>query len=309
MTTTTTPATANAGAEKTPRRPHWLRTPRSRLARRNPSLVLGIGIAMLGTIVLMTVFVPILSPYGISEVVGSPLASPSWAHPFGTDSIGRDVFVRTWAGGRNDLLMVVLIVGFSAGIGSTVGVLAATGSRVLDTILMRTTDAIISFPGMILVLGIAMFFQDMGPVGPLPRGAMPAVIAVIIINWASYTRLVRGEALSLRSRDFIKAAGFLGYSRWRIVLRHMFPNLATTIGTYMVVDAIVAVITIAGLPFIGAGIQPPEPEWGSLMLSGASVLATAWWVTILPGVVVVLYGVSLSLIADALLARVERGAR
>lgn len=304
MTSTLTAPTAAP-----PPRRHWLKLPRIALVRRRPSLAMGTGVGLLGLIVLLTIFVPVFSPYDVSAVVGPPLAPPSWEHLFGTDTIGRDVFVRTWYGGRNDLMMVVLIVALSAGIGSLVGVLAATGPRWLDTILMRTTDAIISFPGMILVLGVAMFFQEMGPVGPLPRGAMPAVIAVVTINWASYTRLVRGEALSLRSRDFIQAAEFLGFSRWRIVVRHMFPNLVTTVGTYMVVDAIVAVITIAGLPFIGAGIQPPEPEWGSLMLSGATVLATAWWVTILPGVVVVAYGIALSLIADALLVRMERGAR
>lgn len=291
-----------------PRR-HWLPTPRIGAVRRRPSAAMSIGVGLLAAIVLLTIVVPILSPYGTSDVVGPPLAPPSWEFLFGTDTIGRDVFVRTWAGGRNDLMMVILIVSLSAVIGTAVGVLAATGSRWLDTLLMRTTDAIISFPGIILVLGIAMFFSDMGAVGPLPRGAMPAVIAVVVINWASYTRLVRGEALSLRSRDFIQAATFLGYSRWRIILRHMFPNLATTVGTYMVVDAIVAVITVAGLPFIGAGIQPPEPEWGSLMLSGATVLATAWWVTIMPGIVVVTYGIALSLIADAVLVRMERGTR
>ncbi|HEY3409931.1 MAG TPA: ABC transporter permease subunit, partial [Propionicimonas sp.] len=142
-----------------------------------------------------------------------------------------------------------------------------------------------------------------------PRGALPAVIAIVVINWASYTRLVRGEALSLRSRDFITAATLLGYSKSRIVVRHLLPNLATTVVAYMVVDAIVAVVTIAGMPFIGAGIQPPAPEWGSLMLAGSTVLYSAWWVTVMPGLVVTVYGIALSLIADSLLAEVDGGAR
>lgn len=299
----TSPATPAA-----PRR-HWLRLPRLAIVSKRPKAALVVGLVMLSIILLMTIFVPILAPYSASEITGDPMQSPSLTHLFGTDSIGRDVFVRTWAGGRNDLMMVALIVAFSAVIGSLVGVIAASGGRATDAVLMRVTDAIVSFPGMILVMAIAMLFADMGKVGPLPRGAMPAVLAVVIINWASYTRLVRGEVLSLRSRDFIVATGQLGYSRMRVVVRHILPNIATTVGAYMVVDAIVAVITIAGMPFIGAGIQPPEPEWGSLMLTGATVLQTAWWVTLLPGLVVVMYGVSLSLIADSLLAGMEKGAR
>lgn len=292
-----------------PGRRHWLRLPRWSLARRYPRGALGVGIGLLALIVLACIVIPMVWPYTASEIAGTPMSAPSLAHPFGTDTVGRDVFVRTWVGGRNDLLMVVLVVAASALIGTTVGVVAAVGSQLTDTLLMRFTDALISFPGMILVMAIALVFSDMGAVGPFPRGALPAVIAIVVINWASYTRLVRGEALSLRSRDFITAAQLLGFSRTRIVLRHLLPNLATTVGAYMVVDAIVAVVTIAGMPFIGAGIQPPAPEWGSLMLAGTTVLSTAWWVTVMPGVVVTVYGVALSLIADSLLARVDGGAR
>lgn len=292
-----------------PGRRHWLRVPRTRFTARHPGGALGAGIGLLALIVVACVVIPVLWPHSAAEIAGAPMQPPSWAHPFGTDTVGRDVFVRTWVGGRNDLLMVVVVVLASAAIGTLVGVVAAVGSRLTDSVLMRFTDALISFPGLILVMAIAMAFSDMGAVGPFPRGALPAVIAIVVINWASYTRLVRGEALSLRSRDFITAANLLGFSRTRIVTRHLLPNLATTVGAYMVVDAIVAVVTIAGMPFIGAGIQPPEPEWGSLMLAGATVLSTAWWVTVMPGIVVTLYGVSLSLIADSLLARVDGGAQ
>lgn len=291
------------------RRPHWLRLPHWRFAGRHPKGALALGLVLLGLIVLACIFVPVFSPYTATAIAGSPMEPPSFSHPFGTDTVGRDVFVRTWLGGRNDLMMVVMVVVASSVIGTLVGVVAAMSSRVTDSILMRITDALISFPGMIIVMAIALVFSDMGEVGPLPRGALPAVIAIVVINWASYTRLVRGEALSLRSRDFITAATLLGYSKARIVRRHLLPNLATTVVAYMVVDAIVAVVTIAGMPFIGAGIQPPAPEWGSLMLAGTTVLYTAWWVTVMPGVVVTVYGIALSLIADSLLAEVDGGAR
>ena len=302
MTTTTlapTPA---------PRR-HWLRLPHWRFAGRHPNGALALGLGLLGLIVLLTIVVPMLSSHAATDIAGTPLSPPSLAHPFGTDTVGRDVFVRTWLGGRNDLLMVILVVLASSTIGTLVGVVAAMGSPLTDSVLMRLTDAIISFPGMIIVMAIALVFSDMGEVGPFPRGALPAVIAIVVINWASYTRLVRGEALSMRSRDFVTAATLLGYSKSRIVVRHLLPNLATTVVAYMVVDAIVAVVTIAGMPFIGAGIQPPAPEWGSLMLAGTTVLYTAWWVTVMPGLVVTVYGIALSLIADSLLAQVDGGAR
>lgn len=302
----TTTSTSRPGAA---RRVHWLRLPRSRFAARRPNGALALGITELALIALMSVVVPMVWPYSATDIAGDPMSGPSLAHPFGTDTVGRDVFVRTWLGGRNDLLMVVLVVVASAAIGTLVGVVAAVGSQLTDSILMRFTDALISFPGMILVMAIALVFSDMGEVGPFPRGALPAVIAIVVINWASYTRLVRGEALSLRSRDFVTAATLLGFSKTRIVVRHLLPNLATTVGAYMVVDAIVAVVTIAGMPFIGAGIQPPAPEWGSLMLAGTTVLSTAWWVTLMPGLVVTVYGVALSLIADSLLARIDGGAR
>ncbi|MBU4214581.1 MAG: ABC transporter permease [Actinobacteria bacterium] len=291
-----------------PRR-HWLRLPHWRFAQRRPRGALALGLGLLALIILASIVVPMLSPYSSTSIAGVPLSAPSFAHPFGTDTVGRDVFVRTWLGGRNDLMMVVLVVVASSTVGTLVGVVAAMGSQLTDSILMRFTDALISFPGMIIVMAIALVFSDLGAVGPFPTGALPAVIAIVVINWASYTRLVRGEALSLRSRDFITAATLLGYSKARIVVRHLLPNLATTVGAYMVVDAIVAVVTIAGMPFIGAGIQPPAPEWGSLMLAGTTVLYTSWWVTVMPGLVVTVYGIALSLIADSLLAEVDGGAR
>ncbi|MBU4188776.1 MAG: ABC transporter permease [Propionicimonas sp.] len=290
-------------------RKHWLRLPHWRFAARRLRGALALGLALLALIVLATIFVPMISPYTATEIAGKPLMPPSLAHLFGTDTAGRDVFVRTWVGGRNDLLMVVLVVVASSAIGTLVGVVASMSSQLTDSILMRLTDALISFPGMIIVMAIALVFSGVGEVGPFPRGALPAVIAIVAINWASYTRLVRGEALSLRSRDFITAATLLGYSKTRIIIRHLLPNLATTVVAYMVVDAIVAVVTIAGMPFIGAGIQPPAPEWGSLMLAGSTVLYSAWWVTVMPGLVVTVYGIALSLIADSLLAEVDGGAR
>ncbi len=260
------------------------------------------ALAVLALIVGGCLVGPLFASASAQDIVGGPLLPPSRQHPFGTDSVGRDVFIRTMEGGRNDLMVVTVIVLSAAVIGSALGIFFASGPRWLDTLFMRATDAVIAFPALVLIIAIAVVFSDLGAVGPLPRGAAPAVIAVVFIGWPLYARLVRGEALSLAQRDFVKAARVLGYSRVRIAARHILPNLAPSILSYMVIDCIVVVAAIAGMPLLGAGIQPPEPEWGSIMLSGSLLLQSAWWITLGPGLVLVLYGVSLSAIADALSA-------
>ena len=261
---------------------------------------LAAALAVLALIVAGCLFGPLLTSTSAQDIVAGPLLPPSLQHPFGTDSVGRDVFIRTMEGGRNDLMMVSIIVVSASLIGSALGIFFASGPRWADTLFMRVTDAVIAFPALVLIIAIAVVFSDLGAVGPLPRGAAPAVIAVVFIGWPAYARLVRGEALSLAQRDFVKAATVLGYSRVRIATRHILPNVAPSILSYVVIDCIVVVAAIAGMPLLGAGIQPPEPEWGSIMLSGSLLLQSAWWITLGPGLVLVLFGVSLSAIADAL---------
>jgi peptide/nickel transport system permease protein len=280
-----------------------------RVGGRRPSLSIAVGGGALLVIAIACLLVPMLSQYSPDDSVASPLIGPSWAHPFGTDSIGRDVFVRTFVGGRVDLAVVAICVISSAVIGTTIGVVAAYSSGWVDIVLMRIADAIVAFPFILLVLTIVLLFGTDTTFGPLPPGLPSLLIAIIATNWAVYARLARGQALSLKQRDFITAATVLGLPRRRVVFRHLMPNVATATGAYMVSDATLLVAVTASLPFLGAGIQPPASEWGVIMLGGSTVLSTAPWVTLLPGLVLSVTAISLSLVADALLARISGVAR
>jgi peptide/nickel transport system permease protein len=279
---------------------------RDQTARRAGLIV---GLTTIGVIAIGCVVVPMLWSYPPNQIVARALQAPSWKHPFGTDTIGRDVFLRTMAGGRIDLLVASGTVALSAVIGTLVGITAAFSGRWVDATLMRIVDAVIAFPFMVLVWAIVLLFGASKSLGPLPAGLPSLLFAIIITDWVVYARLGRAQTLTLRNREFVIAAELLGYPRRRIVLRHLLPNVRGTIGAYAVADAILQVVVIASLPFLGAGIQPPTAEWGAIMFGGSTVIATAWWVTILPGVVLAITGIGLSLVADSLLVRTERPAR
>lgn len=281
-----------------------LRIPTAGVGAKRPGVAALAGGSLLALIVLACVIVPFLWSYSPEQIVAPALQAPSAAHPFGTDTVGRDVFLRTLAGGRVDLAVIAIAVCLSAAVGSLLGVLAASSGRWVDALVMRVVDAIIAFPFMVLVLAIVLLVGTDATVGSLPPGLISLLVAIVVTDWAVYARLARGQTLSLRQRDFITAARVLGYSSPRIVIRHLLPNVISAVGAYMVTDAILAVVTTASLPFLGAGIQPPAPEWGVIMFGGATVLQTAWWVTILPGSVLALTAIALSLLADALLAKI-----
>lgn len=258
-----------------------------------------VGAGMLLAIVAMCVFVPILDSDGVDTLVASPLEKPSLAHPFGTDEVGRDVFVRTFAGGRLDLGIGLLVVGGAFLVGLVVGVLTAiTPLTWVDRTTIRLIDGIVAFPFLILVLAcIAVVGADRS-FWVLPRGVPALLISMIIVDWTIYARLARSATGTLRERDFVIAARLQGYSTSRIVFRHLAPGVSRSVAAYAVADVIIIVIVTASLSFVGAGVQPPTPEWGAIMFEGRGVLATAWWITTAPGVLLVLTGLGLSLVAD-----------
>jgi peptide/nickel transport system permease protein len=284
---------------------------RVRLGSRDRSRRWGLiaGVVTVGVIAAACALIPVVWPYGPDKIVAPALQAPSLRHPFGTDTIGRDVFVRTFAGGRIDILAAAGTVVICALIGSLVGITAAYSGRWVDSFIMRIVDAVIAFPFMVLVLAIVLLFGPTTTLGPLPPGLPSLLFALIITDWVIYARLGRAQTLSLRQREFVVAAQLLGYSRSRIIGRHLLPNVVGAIGAYAVADAVLAVVVIASLPFLGAGVQPPTAEWGAIMYGGSTVIATAWWVTILPGVVLATTGVALSMIADTLLAPSSGGGR
>jgi peptide/nickel transport system permease protein len=268
--------------------------------KRRPGLRL--GIAILGSVTLACVLVPVLSSTPSDAIVGEPYQAPSWAHPFGTDTVGRDLFVRTFEGGRLDLFLALVTVGFSLIIGTLFGTLAGSSQRRwIDTVAMRVVDAVIAFPFLVLILVLIVVLGPRRELGPLPPGAPAVAGGIILAGWAFYARLARGQTLALRDRDYVVAARVLGFSHGRVVLRHLLPGVISICVAYAVADAILTIIVIASLSFLGVGIQPPTPEWGSIMYEGRGVLDSAWWITVIPGTVLALTGLGLALIADALL--------
>ena len=264
---------------------------------------LTVGIAMLSTIVILCLVIPVVWPDSPNALVAPPFQSPSMRHPFGTDSVGRDVFVRVFAGGRLDLVVATGVIGVSLVLGTVLGTLSgATTTRGLDALLMRVVDALIAFPFVILILVLVVLIGPARTIGPMPAGLPATVIAFLLVGWAYYARLARAQTLALRGSDHVVAARVLGYSQSRIIARHLAPGVARVTAAYAVGDAILAVVVIASLAFLGAGVQPPTPEWGNIMYEGRAFVATAWWITVAPGLMLAITGVALSLVADALLA-------
>jgi peptide/nickel transport system permease protein len=268
-----------------------------------------VGSILLAVIVVLCFVIPVVWPDSTDALVAPPYQAPTLRHPFGTDSVGRDVFVRTFAGGRIDLIVATLVVGVSLILGTLIGTLAgASKRRGVDSSLMRLVDALIAFPFVILILVLVVLVGPDRTIGPMPAGLPATVIAFLLVGWAYYARLARAQTLALRGSDHVLAAEILGYSQRRIVVRHLAPGVARVTAAYAVGDAILAVVVIASLAFLGAGVQPPTPEWGNIMYEGRAFVGTAWWITVAPGVMLAITGVALSLVADALLSG-DRGPR
>ncbi len=286
------------------RRPIRLGLSRTERGRRRE---LRAGIAIVAAVALASILVPILSPYSTEGFVATPLQAPSWSHPFGTDEFGRDLFTRTFAAGRLNLGIAAAGVIVPLAIGTLVGV--AVGSsrhRSIDVVVMRIVDGIIAIPFVVLVLALVVVVGSQREVLFLPAGVPALLVAIYATAWAIYARLARGQTLTLRSREYVLATRLLGYSRWRIVRRHLLPPVFSTTATYAASEAILIVSVTASLAFLGAGVQPPTPEWGSLIFEGRNLLPTAWWLSVLPGVVLAVTGFGFALIADAVVDRSSR---
>jgi peptide/nickel transport system permease protein len=274
--------------------------PSSRRIPRPWSLRIGLGLIII--ITLMTFIVPLVDPYTVNQFVALPFLPPSFAHPFGTDDFGRDVFVRTFAGGRIDIEVAVIGTIVPLIFGTLLGVASGLAKqRWIDSVIMRVTDAIIAFPWIIIILTIVATFGVDWSVGPLPPGLPSLFVALFVTGWAPYARLARAQTLSLKERDYISAAGLLGFSQTRIAIKEVLPNVIPATASYAVGMSILVVAITASLPFLGAGVQPPAPEWGAIMYEGSTFIQKAWWITVLPGVVVALFGYGTSLVADSLL--------
>lgn len=249
-----------------------------------------VGAVIVGVLALAALFAPLIAPYGPNQIdITSLLSSPSSQHLFGTDDTGRDVFSRTLYGLRLDLLLVLLVTYVPLPFAILVGALAGYFGGWVDMVVSRLADIMIAFPFVILVIAIVAI------VGPGVEGFL---IGVPIAAWALYARLARAEMLVVREQPYMLATTALGYTKRRAILKHALPNILRPCLVYSTIDLVGNLILLAGLSYLGFGVQPPTAELGSIIAGGQGYLLTAWWIATLPGLVLVLFGVGVGLIGE-----------
>lgn len=258
--------------------------------RRSPSLVVGVVIVLLTFLVaaLPSLFTS-QDPLALNP--GEMLMPPSTQHLFGTDNFGYDVFSRVIYATRLDLLIGVASAGLPFIVGSTLGLVCGYYGGKFDAVMMRVLDVFMAFPFMVLAIAI---------VAILGNGVTNLIIAMWIVSWPPYTRLVRAEVLVAKGSEYVQAARTLGFSDLRIMFRHILPNVISSAIVYLASDIVMCIMSAATLSFLGLGVPSPTPEWGAIISGGKGFISTAWWIAALPGLVMAVVGLGFSLLGDGL---------
>jgi len=281
------PVGARAGARgRSPLEAAWRRLVANPVARG--------GMAIIVLFSMMAVLSPIFLPYNaqVDADLLARLKPPTWAHPFGTDALGRDILMRVIHGGRVSLGLGVGSVLVAALIGSFLGLLAGYAGRRTDLCLMFCMDILLAFPATLLAIAIVAM------IGP---GLRNSLIAISVVSIPFYARIVRGEVLALKERDFVTAARGLGGNARRIVLWHVFPNTLPPLTVQTTLAVAFAILETAALGFLGLGAQPPTPEWGAMLADSYKFFTSgAWWAFLFPGVAIMLSVLGFNLLGDAL---------
>ena len=250
-----------------------------------------IGALVIVIWIVVAVAAPLLSPYSPSTVdVTARLRPPSSAHWLGTDVLGRDVFTRLIYGARISLTTGIVVVLIGALIGTLVGGIAAYARGRLEEIIMRATDLVLCFPPIILAMAIA---------AALGIGTTNTIIAMLVVWWPKFARLARSLVLVQRSQEYVEAAVVLGLSPARILLRHIIPNSIGPLIVLVTLDVGNAIITFAGLSFLGLGVIPPTPEWGSMVSEGRELIEQ-WWVAAFPGFAILTVVLGFNFLGDGI---------
>ncbi|MFG5776326.1 ABC transporter permease [Comamonas sp. J-3] len=273
-----------------------------RLLRRLLANPIGLaGLILVGLIVLMALLapgLPLADP--VSQSLGDRLLPPSSAHWLGTDTLGRDILARVVFGARPTLAIVFLVLVCCVPAGLLIGAAAGLWGGWLDAILMRIADVFMAFPRLILAISVA---------ATLSSGLWTAVIAIAITGWPPYARVARAEVAAVRHAEFIQAARALGVSRTRLLLRHALPLCMPSALVRAALDAPGIVLIVSGLGFLGLGLPPPTPEWGAMVAEGRAIVLEAWWVSTLPGVLILLLSLGFNFLGDALRDIVDPGVK
>lgn len=255
-----------------------------------------IPLSILSIVLVMALLAPVIAPHDpVALNVDARLTPPFWleggnsTYLLGTDAIGRDVLSRLIYGARISLIVASITIFVSGSIGVILGVTSGYFGGILDRIVMRIVDIQLSVPALLLAVALA---------GILHPGIENVLIILVIFNWAGFARLTRGEAMTLRERDFVALARVAGCSSWRIIFRHLMPNLMNTVIVLATLDVGRIIVFEASLSYLGLGVQNPTPAWGSMLADGRAYIIDAWWLAVFPGVALLLTCLSANLMGD-----------
>ena len=266
---------------------------------RTVTPVMLVALAILGGWLVLALAAPVIAPYDPDAIdIMNMLSPPSAAHWFGTDQVGRDVFSRVLFASRVDLLLCVAGVLPPLVIGTTIGLLSGYFGGLVDTVFMRIYDLTVAFPFFVLVLAI---------VGVLGPGLLNFILALTLVGWVSYARLVRAQVLTIQESEYIQAARCLGYPPAAILAHHVLPNAIGPVIAYAVSDAVLVMLAGASFGFLGMGAQPPLAEWGVMIADGQAFVQQAWWICLFPGLAAISLGLGFALLGDGLGQLQRRG--
>lgn len=257
-----------------------------------------LGLIGLAAIVLVAIFAPFLTPFDPTALsTGTGLQAPSATHPFGTDQLGRDVLARVLFGARIDLQIGFIGVAIPLAAGIVIGLVAGYYGGWLDAAIGRVIDVVVAFPFLVLVIAIVAM---LGP------GLVNFYIAVSVVSWVAYARIVRGETLVAKNREYVLSARSLGYRDLRIMFRHILPNVVAPAFVFGMSDFVLDILAGASLGFFGLGVPQPTPEWGVMIAEGRNFILTAPWVVVFPGLAIITVGFFASLLGDGLADQIRR---
>jgi peptide/nickel transport system permease protein len=270
----------------------------NQLARNLKRFLIGNRLNLIGVIIVIVFFIlaifgQALAPYDPyqQDITGSKLLPPSMAHPMGTDELGRDLLSRIMTGTRISLQVAAVVLGFSVVFGTLVGSIAGYFGGIVDEALMRFTDMFLAFPALILAIAIA---------ASLGRDLKWTMVALATVFWPWYARLVRGQILTIRERDYVTAGESIGLTGPQLLVKHILPNAISVIIIQLTLDVGYAILATSSLSFIGLGAQPPSPEWGTMMSTARNYFREGWWYTTFPGIALTLTVFAFNVLGDGL---------
>jgi peptide/nickel transport system permease protein len=291
-TVTSSPHIVPLAIREVPAEPVLAGTPHKRTARRAASLQKWLAFTVVIVVCACALFTEWLAPFDpVAIALSDTFSAPAVTHWMGTDQLGRDILSRAMFGARVSLAIALIVVTLAGVLGTLLGVIAGYVGGTLDALIMRLADMQLAFPAVILALVLA---------GVIGVNMTNLVVVLTLANWARFARVIRGEVLSLKTREFVLLARLSGAGPWWVMRKHIVPNIAGTFVVLATLDIGSVIILEATLSFLGLGVQPPMASWGSMIAEGRGQLSTAWWVCVMPGAVLIATVLAANLLGDLL---------